>query len=210
MVKAFLLLFWLLLSLEARENPFFPATGELDVPLTTNQKEDLEPLKRATITLPSSARTVESITIKYKNIDGSLVTKTQELGNSIDWHLPLFLSQNYADGDTQQKENKQTPHYRELIKLNFVSLYGKKREIKVLTKDKMLRNFLLVKPHRIVCDFKRELNSRSFEKNFKNIYGISSIKIGNHKGYYRIVIELDGFYRYKTTQQKDGYLFTLL
>ena len=35
------------------------------------------------------------------------------------------------------------------------------------------------------------------------------IKVGNHKGYYRVVLELDGFYRYKMQKIKDGYLFKL-
>jgi len=94
MIKVFVLVFLMILSLHARENPFFPAAGEADIPFTSNAAMHLEPLKRAALSLPSTARTIESITVKYKNLDGSLSTKTEKLGNRVDWHLPLFISQN--------------------------------------------------------------------------------------------------------------------
>ena len=73
----------------------------------------------------------------------------------------------------------------------------------------MIRNFILVKPHRIVCDFKRQTDMRSYVKKMpkKNIF--KSIKMGTHKGYYRVVIELDGYYQYKLKTIKEGFIFTL-
>ncbi|MDQ7066660.1 MAG: AMIN domain-containing protein [Sulfurimonas sp.] len=73
----------------------------------------------------------------------------------------------------------------------------------------MLRNFLLTKPHRIVCDFERDIDIRSYEKEISSKSIIKKVKVGNHKGYYRVVIELDGLYRYTKTTLNGGYLFTL-
>jgi len=82
------------------------------------------------------------------------------------------------------------------------------KTIKIITKNKIIRNFSLVKPHRIVVDLKADLKMKSYKKSLKNSI-FKTIRIGNHTGYYRIVIELDGMYKYNTKQLKDGYSITL-
>ena len=196
-------------SLTARENPFFPSTGEVDLPLSSNIIDSIPPLKRATITLPSTARTIQSVTVTYKKLDGSIEEKTEILQNTIDWHLPIFLTQNYGnEANIIEKKNKlQT--FIEIASLKFISLSENSKHLKIITKDKMIRNFLLVKPHRIVCDFKRDIDIRSFEKEITKKSLVTRVKVGNHKGYYRMVIELDGYYRYSAQEIIDGYVFTL-
>ena len=205
MIRVFLSLLLVLISLDARENPFFPSSGEVDMTYTSNKEINTEPLKRATITLPSSARIVESITVKYKNLDGSISKKSIVLGNSVDWHLPLFISQNYGGSSSEEKEVR----YKKVAGVKFISLYESKNRLKIVTRDRMIRNFLLTKPHRIVCDFKRDINIRSYEKSIQNSI-VTRVKLGNHKGYYRVVIELDGYYRYKVKEDAKGYLFDFL
>ena len=207
-MKVFTLLVFLSIVLNARENPFFPSNDEIEIPFTTNEIERVEPLRRATISLPSTARTLESVTLKYKELDGSIHSKTVTLHNSIDWHLPFFISQNYEDGSpkTEQKQS-----YKKIAGLKFIKLYESSKSLKIVTKDKMLRNFLLTKPHRIVCDFKHQINIKSYERMLHQKGSIiTKIRIGNHKGYYRLVIELDGYYRYRKTDIKNGYLFTFI
>lgn len=199
--------------LTARENPFFPVDNAEDIPLTTNKIENTQPLRRATIKLPSTARTIESVTVEYKNLDGSLSTKKIQLHNSIDWHLPLFISQNYAaspEKRTYTTNKKRVLNYKKLASLPFISFYADGKELKIVTKDKLLRNFLLVKPHRIVCDFKRETDIGSYIKKISSNSLFKKIRIGTHRGYYRVVIELDGYYQYKLIDKKGYYLFTLL
>lgn len=209
MIRFFTLTLFVVLTLDARENPFFPAKGEVDIPLTTNQKTTIPPLKQASLELPSTARTVESISIEYKNLDGSLAKKSISLGNSIDWHLPLFITQNYGNEGVSHKSLKEKFHL--LAKLKFISFYESTKRLKLITQDKMIRNFLLVKPHRIVCDFKRDIDIRSYQKNLEKKGSIvKRVRVGNHKGYYRVVIELDGFYRYETQRIAHGYSFNLL
>jgi len=213
MIKLLVICLVLISSLNARQNPFFPSKNETDISFSTNKVSKIEPLKRATLTLPSTARILESVTITYKNLDGSIVSKKELLGNSVDWHLPIFVSQNIG-GDKKRPNAKVLPKTSEpltkLASLSFISLYANKKQFDLITKDKMLRNFLLTKPHRIVCDFKRDINIRSYEKNIDTKSIIKKIKLGNHKGYYRVVIELDGLYRYKKAHIKNGYSFTLL
>ena len=90
----------------------------------------------------------------------------------------------------------------------YATFFTSQKTLKVLTNDKIIRNFLLVNPHRIVLDFKRDTNLKSYVKD--KIQGIfSKVRVGNHSGYYRAVIELDGQYRYNMQQVSDGYMFTL-
>ncbi len=209
MIKIFVVLCLCLLSLGARENPFFPSEGEIDTPLTTNQKLDLSPLQRATLSLPSTARVIKSVTVSYKNLDGSIEKKSIELHNSVDWHLPIFISQSYISPFDDTKSEKKL--FKEIVKLKFIELLEGKEELKLLTKDKLLRNFLLTKPHRIVCDFSRDITIRSYEKKIKDKKSvITKVRIGNHDGYYRVVIELDGYYRYALKKIDGGYLFTFI
>ena len=218
MIKFIFLFSFLSVLLIARENPFFPSSGETDMPITSNQVNRLEPLKRATLTLPSTARTLESVTVEYTNLDGSIGTKKIQLHNAIDWHLPLFISQNYGASPEVPKlvskkgikKSVHKPVYKQIVVLPFIKFYADAKELKVLTKDKLLRNFLLVKPHRIVCDFARQTDIRSYVKHLPKPYLFKEIRVGTHKGYYRVVIELDGYYQYKVEKTAVGYLFTLL
>ena len=197
-------------SLLARENPFFPSSGEADIPFTSNKEVTLDPLKRATITLPSTARTIESVTIKYKNLDGSISEVTEELGNSVDWHLPIFISQSYGGVGSEPKKLKKSQKYTRVAGLKFIQLYENKSTLKIKTNDKLMRHFLLTKPHRIVCDFKRDISIRSYEKEISSNGVVTKVKLGNHKGYYRVVMELDGYYRYKLKVSKGTYIFEFL
>jgi len=216
MIKLLVIYLVLISSLIARENPFFPSSDDADISFSTNEVNIVEPLKRATVTLPSTARVLQSVTITYKNLDGSIVSHKEVLGNSVDWHLPIFISQNIGGNEkkirvkSRSNASKKKKRFQKLASLSFISLYSDKKNFQLVTKDKLLRNFLLTKPHRIVCDFEREIDIRSYEKTIPKQHRIKKIRLGNHKGYYRVVIELDGLYRYKKTKIKDAYLFTLL
>lgn len=220
MVRVLFVALLLLTSLTARENPFFPSSGEKDIPLTTNIDSKLTPLKRATLTLPSTARVIEGVTVSYKSLDGSRHTQSIELDNTIDWHLPIFVSQSYTNEEqkvTAPKKksgkaktiSKKESSYKKIAGIKLISFHTKDKKLKVITKDKIIRNFLLVKPHRIVCDFKRDTNIKSYVKDIAKNSLFTKIRVGNHDGYYRVVVELDGHYRYTTKDIKDGYIFEL-
>ena len=63
----------LMISLEARENPFFPSQGEKDLPYTSNLSEKLPQLKRASISLPSEARVIKKVTILSNEVQLQLL-----------------------------------------------------------------------------------------------------------------------------------------
>jgi hypothetical protein len=218
-MKVLIAIFLLLSTLGARENPFFPSDGEKEIPYTANENKALPNLKRATITLPSKARILESVTVKYKNLDGSIESKTLDVENTIDWHLPLFISQSYyaenektliKDKETAKKpkESKKGEAYEKVASIQFADFYTSGKSFKITTKDKLIRNFLLAQPHRIVLDFQRDATIKAYTKvNPNNIF--SKIRVGNHSGYYRVVIELDGYYRYTLEELSEGCLIKL-
>ena len=194
-------------TLNARSNPFFPSEGEVDIPHTSNKSTAVAPLKRATIELPAHARVLQKVTIEYKNLDGTVHTKSIDLENSVDWHLPIFISQNYSVNDSSAKTSKKLK-FKKIASSKFSSFYSSGKTLKIVTKDKIIRNFLLTDPHRIVVDFKRDSSLKSLNKSIKNSI-FSKVRVGNHSGYYRAVIELDGYYRYAMKPYKNGYIFTL-
>ncbi|WP_324171910.1 AMIN domain-containing protein [Sulfurimonas sp.] len=210
MIKFLFVSSLLLFSLEARENPFFPSKGEKDISYTSNNVKKFPPLKRSSITLPSTARIIKKVTIEYENLDASTQSKSISLDNSVDWHLPIFISQSYeqpAVVASKKIKNKKIK-YKKIASIKYATLFSFNKTLKILTKDKVIRNFLLPVPHRIVIDFKRDTSLKSYSKeNKKGIF--CKIRVGNHEGYYRVVIELDGKYRYKMSKVSDGYIFNL-
>lgn len=208
MIKLILISLICLSSLNARENPFFDADDKQG-DRTSNAKIINNPLKQASISLPSTARVIEGVTINYKSLDGSKHTQSIMLDNSIDWHLPIFISQSYENAQNateskkSEKEQKRNS-YKHIASLQYISFYANKENLKVVTQDEMIRNFLLVNPHRIVFDVKRDIDIRSYSKEMAKNSIFTKIRIGNHSGYYRVVIELDGSYSYKLIKSDNG------
>lgn len=223
MIRALFISILLLSSLDARENPFFPSVGEKDIPVTTNEESSQTPLKRAAIVLPTQARVLQKVTIEFKNLDGSVENKSIELDNTVDWHLPLFISQSYvetsngvkpeqASSPVSQKKSlpKETAKDESKIILftSFLKISSSAKILKMATSDEAIRNFLVVNPHRIVVDFKKDTDIKSYVKKSEGDI-FKEVRIGNHDGYYRVVVELDGHYRYNFKKVADGYLVEL-
>ena len=187
-----------------RENPFFPTQENKELSYTTNKVHQLPPFESTKITLPDSARVLQSVVVEYKNIDGSITQKKVLIQKSIDWHQPIVISQ----GETfVEKPLSKKEYFEKIAQMPFISFYASKMQLKIKTTDTLLRNFLLIKPDRIVLDFKRELDFRTKSFQGKGIF--QKITIGNHDGYYRVVIKLDGKYIYNIRKEKGYYLIIL-
>ncbi len=209
-MKYIFLLIFVLSSLEARVNPFFPPKdNEPSMSVTTNTPQRHEPLRQTTISLPSSARVLKEISIEYINLDGSTERKSIAVDNSIDWHLPLVISQANVNNTVissaavSDKEIKVDSKDGELANFKFISFSSKGKTIRINTKDKYLRNFLIVNPYRIVVDFKSDHTFSSFTRLLPNSI-VKSIRVGNHDDFYRVVLELDGQYKYTFSQDSNG------
>ncbi len=199
----------------ARENPFVPVEpldnlAGVEIPA---QKKPW--FKSQEFKLPSSARVLKSVEIRYQNLDGSIESKILEIDKKIDWHDTFIVTKkdkNTLVKSTTTKKRVQKKSQNKQNKLinfkNILLLEIDKNRIKLKTKDKKIRDFMVAKPYKVVIDFKREISF--YTKVYKlNIKGFKSITIGKHSGYYRVAIELDGQYLYELKETEGGFLLSL-
>lgn len=230
MIKVFYIAALLICALDARENPFFPSAGERELSVTSNEETKKEPLKKASLSLPTHARVIQKVTVEFKNLDGTIESKSIELDNSIDWHLPILISQNYTPNQNgskksqeideeiavptqepksqetkkQEPKSSQEPSFKTIASIKDVTLLASNKTLKIVTQDEIIRNFLISDPHRIVMDFKKEIDIKNYTKQDPQII-FKEVRIGSHKDYYRVVVELDGHYRYDFKKVSNGY-----
>ncbi len=194
-----ILFLFLAISLFGRDNPFFPADPNKEKVYTSNRVEKLRPYTTEKILLPNSARVIKGIIIRYQNLDGSIAETNLALNSEIDWHEP-FIVTHKLPSELQAETKIKT----KTVKTKYVNFQITKHKMNIKTSDKLLENFLLTNPHRIVMDFKRNTSFKPHTYKL-NKAPFSKIRIGNHDGYYRVVIELDGQYRYKLETRKKEY-----
>lgn len=188
----------LLLELSASENIFFPAQGNVNNNLVKKEYKNSSPLDKLSIKLPSSAKSIRKVTIEYQNADGSYDEYIVSSKNSINSAKPLYLSQNeYRKGGSKK--------YKKLGSSKDLAFYASGQTLKIKSKSTILKTFALNKPFRLVLDFKRETPLANIMK-WTPSSVFKRIKVGNHKGYYRTVIELDKRYKYTRTKTSDGYI----
>lgn len=182
----------------SRENPFesviTPKQGERQI---LNMHQD--PLTDVEFVLPSTARVLKSIEITYQNLDGSMATKIIQIDESIDWHYPLLIAQK-AQGATYKSENR--------FKIGEFELVVNKSSIFIATRKKILRDFILPEPYRLVFDIEG-IQESEYKKLALGKKYFEDVELSTHDGFYRIAIGLDGHYKYSITSQRDGFLVTL-
>ncbi|WP_295739766.1 AMIN domain-containing protein [uncultured Helicobacter sp.] len=184
--------------LNGRDDPFqsvITPKREEHKPPTLHQ----DPLSSVEFVLPSTARVLKSVQISYQNLDGSIETKTIQLDESIDWHYPLMIAQK-AQGATYSGENR--------FKLGEFELVVNRNSIFIATRKKMLRDFVLPEPYRLVLDIEGVKSNESQKIKLDKKY-FSDAEISTHEGFYRISIGLDGRYKHTIKPQRDGFVITL-
>jgi len=185
-VKKFIFLFIASLSF-ARINPFEPVVKPQNTivinPSYFNEAETV---------LPKDARILKKIIFVYQSVSGDIKNKEVPINKHIDFHRPIYVSH------TPQKFP-----IKELNFLNLFSMYIKHKKIFIQTKDRLLRNFFLVKPFRLVLDFQKNANFLTIKKTIKNSF-VKKVAVGNHNGYYRVVIYFDAKYMYKLSKTQEG------
>jgi len=207
-MKGFLFVFLIITMAFCRENPFFPVNSSDELSYTTNKVKKYQSFHSQAISLPNTARILQSVIVEYKNLDGSISQKRVDIQKAIDWHQPLMIEQGNSDNNQSCTIQPMIEKpFQEIGSTKFIAFYYRNMELKIATTDRLLRHFILIKPDRIVLDFKRDIDFRTKSFFSKKIF--KKITIGNHSGYYRVVIQLDGKYIYKIKKEKDSYIITL-
>ena len=149
------------------------------------------------IKLPSTARKIKKITIEYQNLNGSISALEQELHGDIDWHFPLILSQEIKNLDNEiSREQKFSLGNQFMIATSIESL-------NIKTNHKLLRDFTLASPTRLVLDFENP-NKKPLEDNYDTkIPLFTQFILQSYLDFYRIIIVLDGQYDYSIKENKE-------
>jgi len=218
----------------ARENPFETTASALSSGKTTQIKENKTDFESAKITLPSSARILKSVSVAFQNLDGSISEEIVSIEQNVNWHEPLILSKKADENKTKtpavlsnallgankvdEKKSIQEiplpPSILPKIKDKTINLTDNisfeivKNEIKILTKDIKIRDFLVSEPYKVVIDFKKNSSYPTKTVLLESIPFVSAT-LGNHDDFYRIVILLDGHYRYDLLSVDGGYSIKL-
>ncbi|GAB6074331.1 AMIN domain-containing protein [Nautilia lithotrophica] len=182
-----LLFLFICTFLFARINPFEPVIKPQNTIVINPQY-----FKETKVTLPSDARILKKIVFVYQSVSGDVKQKEVQINKHIDFHKPIYIS-----------HKPQNFPMEELNFLNLFTMYIKNKKIFIQTKDKLLRHFFLVKPFRIVLDFKKDADFLTIKKFLKKSF-IKKVIVGNHNGYYRVVIYFDAKYMYKLTKTNEG------
>ena len=170
-----------------RINPFEPVVAPSEQNMISP-----EYFKSTKVYLPNDARILKKIIFVYQNVNGDIKQKEVKIDKYIDFHKPIYISHS-------PKKFKM----KRLIFLDLFKMYIKDKKILIETNDKLIRHFFLVDPFRIVLDFQREADFLTIKRTLKNSF-IKKIVVGNHKGYYRVVIYFDAKYLYKLTRTEEG------
>lgn len=184
----------------ARENPF----DKIDVTKSVFSKENND-LKEEYFKLPSEAREIKEIIIKYKTLDGSRELKIIDINKKIDWRIPLVLSQKEK---YKVKEDKKQD-FVEFIPFKFIKYRVSDDEIFIFTSAKNIRHFMLPTPYKLIMDFNYNSYFKTNKKNIDKSFKAKSIATGSHSGFFRVAIELVGKYKYKVSKVRNGYKITL-
>lgn len=223
----------------ARENPFAVAMDPAQVGKTTHIKEERVEFNSTKITLPSSARILKSASVTFQNIDGSISEEIVGIEQDVDWHHPLILStqkpqrlqeattnneqpplakvQTSKKGDVKKEDKPSMAPQADVAVKSFsrvvlsdgIELEIINNSVMIYTKEKKIRDFIVSNPYKIVIDFSKEKSSFVTKlAEFSKAPFVSAV-LGNHEGFYRIAITLDGHYRYDIKPVEGGYLVAL-
>ena len=218
----------------ARENPFETTESALSSGKTTQIKENKVDFESTKITLPSSARILKSVSVTFQNLDGSISEEIVSIEQNVNWHEPLILSRkaeenksktpivlsNALSGTKKVEEKKSIqeiplpanilpkPKDKTINLIEDISFEVVKNEIRILTKDTKIRDFLVSDPYKVVIDFKKNSSYPTKTVSLESLPFVSAT-LGNHDDFYRIVILLDGHYRYDLQSVDGGYSIKL-
>lgn len=219
----------------ARENPFTSAINPSDIGKATLIKEEKVEFDTAKITLPSSARILKSASVAFQNLDGSISEEIIAINKEVDWHYPLVLHSQKPivvekpidivaekapseaskkelkkeDIQTIKQDNISIKSLSRVVLNESIELEIEENSIKIYTKDKKIRDFIVSKPYKIVIDFEKKGSSFTTKTAAFSKAPWVSASLGNHDGFYRIAIVLDGQYRYGISSIENGYLIGL-
>jgi hypothetical protein len=156
-MRVLIICLFLLISLQARENPFVPLTDGTD--------------KGARPAAP-------------------------------DRGVPAEVGRTAASGEEAPAGETET------VDFGVIRFFVSGGEIQIETKDRLKQHFAIKHPTRFILNFSSTADFPTRKQTLK-LAPFHEIRVGAHKGYYSVVIELDSPARYKMRPADGGYALTL-
>lgn len=219
--KALSLFLLLSIFVNAQDNPFAPPQPISERPI----ENDFE---KKEVKFNSDARILKKINITYITLDGSEKSVSLDINESIDWHntyafvkskspnatpmldAPVTAPEQFnLSGELNSTINVEIPSDNGKLE-EFISFASYKNKIKLITQDEMIGNFAVGNPSKIVLDFKKTTSFVTKSVRLKMGTPFNRLSLGSHKGYYRLVIYLDGKYNYNIEKDSSGYIINLI
>ena len=223
-------LFLLSQTLQARENPFVPVEtygGEpLVKPIPAPDFTPVKPIQKKETVIPlpvlNQAKCEAKPPVKEQN--RTKVWKTQkvqepQIVSSKPAKKPILFvekKKKHPKNVHRQKHKKvvkkRVHHakYRLVYKNDNLKLYTKGRTLKIITDDKIIADFMLKSPARLVLDFGDDFVLYDTIHKFIKTPYIKEIKIGTHNCFYRLTLVLKKRYRYRLKPIRNGYIISFL
>lgn len=206
------------LSAAPNDNPFINTT-ETNTSIITPQSFEREELN-----FPSDARIVKSINITYVALDGSEKKMDIDINKSIDWHDDFVLMKlkkisSSPNLDVSVTLPSQNSEINSTLNIELPVDSGKigdflgytlyKKRIKIASEDEIIGDFIIGNPSKIILDFKKDIIFQTQSIKINKDSAFNRLQIGSHKGYYRLVLYLDGKYNYRLEKNSTGYTLYL-
>ena len=96
----------------------------------------------------------------------------------------------------------------ESVDFGVIRFYVSGGEVQIETKDRLKQHFAIKNPTRLILNFASDTDFPT-RKQALVIAPFREIRVGAHKGYYSVVIELDTPVRYKVKTAENGYTLML-
>ncbi len=183
------------LTLFSRENPFKPNDKKPSI----TQGPDLPQLepKLFEIPKPRIEPDIQKVEIKEKKNSIKISEKA----------VPKILPIKKIEKKQLTKPKKKYK-VRYIYKNKFTKIMLLKNSIKIITKDNLINDSLLISPRQMTFDFERFDVVKKSSK-YINSTNIKHLLVGYHGYYYKFIFTLKSNKRYKISKKRYGYLITL-
>ncbi len=208
MKRVLFLIFCLSFLLLARDNPFKPVVSSKTLGKATNVSDGYKPLDIEKFKLPSSTRVIKDVTFKVLNVDGTISKLKYKIDKKVDWHNGISIANRAIQKVARPTKKKKKIKPKELKLFKFLTILIDKNRLFIKSEDKLLREMYFARPYKIALDFQRNVAFYTKIKRLK-LPPFKRVIIGNHGKFYRVVLVLDGDYRYKIKKDTNGYLVEL-
>ena len=179
MKKITFILFFSIVLLHSRENPFFPVSTEIEEP----------------------AEKIEQIPVAKRNNE---VVQTKKQKKTFE--TPIVQIERKASTDEEKKVKKDS--VSETVNFQYLRIVVSENKIRIETNDTLKNHFVADNPKVIIINFHRDV-SFSTKKHQFDIAPFYEVRLGAHKNYYSFVVELNDAHKYQLDKKQYGYQLTV-